>query len=92
MLGESHKEITPETADLVAELLNIIYGQAKTELNAGLGLDLPPALPTVLRGEKLSLRQNSSAPVVVLPFQSDLGIFHVEIATMPTESKIQRSA
>lgn len=92
MLGESHKEISPETADLVAELLNIIYGQAKTELNCGLGLDLPPALPTVLRGEKLSLRQNSSAPVVVLPFQSDLGIFHVEIATMPTESKIQRSA
>ncbi len=92
MLGETHKEITPEIADLVAELLNIIYGQAKTDLNAGLGLDLPPALPTVLRGEKLSLRQNASAPVVVLPFQSDLGIFHVEIATMPTESKIQRSA
>lgn len=87
MLGETHEEITPEIADAVSELLNIIYGQAKTELNSTLGLDLPPALPTVLRGEKLSMRQNTAAPVVVLPFDSDIGIFHVEIATIATEQK-----
>lgn len=87
MLGEKHSEITQEIEDAVAELLNIIYGAAKTELNKDFGFDLQPALPTVLRGEKLEMRMQNRNPIIVLPFEADVGAFHVEIATEPMTHK-----
>lgn len=79
MLGESQADITDDTKDAAAELLNIIYGTAKVELNKGGGFDLKPALPTVITGEKLSVRQNNRSPVLCIPFATEAGKFQLEI-------------
>lgn len=79
MVGEQHHEITPEIEDAAGELLNIIFGQAKTVLNDQKGYTLEKAIPTVLVGEKLKLHHQSRNPAIVLPFESSAGAFHIEI-------------
>ncbi len=78
MFNEVHAEITHELEDAAAELLNIIYGQAKTDLNQK-GYNFQKALPTVLAGEKITVHQSGIKPAVVLPVECAPGIFYVEI-------------
>ncbi|MEK6553750.1 MAG: chemotaxis protein CheX, partial [Bdellovibrionota bacterium] len=80
MLGEKVSSITAEVEDAACELLNIIYGTAKATLNEKLKTNLKPSLPTVLSGEKIRVRHRTSKPIVVLPFTSTAGEFHIEIA------------
>lgn len=82
MLGEELTELTPELHDGAAELLNIIFGQAKRVLNDS-GYDIEKAIPTVISGKGMSTRHISSQPVIVLPFETPAGIFHVEIVFGP---------
>lgn len=79
MFDEEHTEINEEIEDAAGEILNIIYGQAKAELNDQKGYQLKKAIPTVLTADKLKIRQQGPGPVVVLPFDSQAGKFHIEI-------------
>lgn len=79
MVGEKHEEIGPEIEDAAGELLNIIFGQAKTVLNDVKGYTLEKALPTILVGDRLKLHHQSRNPAIVLPFESEAGAFHLEI-------------
>ena len=78
MFDEKHEGITPEIEDAAGELLNIIYGSAKVELNQE-GYNFQKALPTVLSGEKMSVRQTGPRPPMVIPVSTNAGDFHVEI-------------
>lgn len=78
MFGEKHASITAELEDAAGELLNIIYGMAKIELNSK-GYNFQKALPTVMAGEKLKIRQSGAMPAVVIPIETDAGPFHIEI-------------
>ncbi|MEN9723959.1 MAG: hypothetical protein RJB38_1945 [Pseudomonadota bacterium] len=80
MLGEDFKEITDDLQDGVAELLNIIYGQAKVVLNQQ-GHAVEKAIPSVIRGSQIRTTAVSSTPVMVLPFKTDAGEFHIEICS-----------
>jgi chemotaxis protein CheX len=79
MFGEKVTALTPEIQDAAGEILNIIYGSAKTELNATQGCGFKPALPTVLTGEKLNIRQSPLNPTIVLPFETLAGPFQIEV-------------
>jgi chemotaxis protein CheX len=79
MVGEKHAQITSEIQDAAGELLNIIFGQAKTVLNDQKGYSLEKSLPTILVGEKLKLHHQSRSPAIILPFDCSAGTFHVEI-------------
>ena len=79
MFGEVHTTISKETEDAAGELLNIIYGMAKSVLNSKPGFNLRRALPTVLSGDKLKIRQSGSVPTIILPFETAAGPFHIEI-------------
>lgn len=79
LTGEKHTVITTEIEDAAAELLNIIFGQAKTVLNDQKGYTLDRALPTVLSGDRLKLYHASKNPAIVIPFESPAGPFHLEI-------------
>ena len=79
MVGEKHSKITPEIEDAAGELLNIIFGQAKTILNDQKGYHLERAIPTILVGDNLRLRYSSNSPVVLLPFESSAGNFHLAV-------------
>lgn len=79
MLGESHNEISKELEDGAAELLNIIFGQAKKVLNTN-GHEIQKAIPTVISGIALKTRHMTQSHTIVLPFETQSGPFFIEIA------------
>ena len=85
MLGEEYSEIDDDLQDGVAEMLNIIFGQAKTVLNDQ-GYKLEMALPNIIRGKEIqTFSVTGGTPVVVLPFTTEVGEFYIEIATQEQE-------
>lgn len=78
MLGETYTEITQDLEDGAGELLNIIYGHAKKVLNEQ-GHSIDKALPTVVRGDKINIRHMSKSMAIVLPFETEMGLFVIEV-------------
>jgi chemotaxis protein CheX len=78
LFGENHTEINSEIEDAAGELLNMIFGSAKGQLNNKYNYQIQKALPTVVSGQKLKLKQ-SKGPTITLPFQSEAGPFQLEI-------------
>ena len=67
------------------KLLNIIFGQVKTVLVDELNHKVEKVIPTVLVGEKLQINMTStSEPTLVLPFDSSVGKFHIELLVEST--------
>jgi len=85
MCGEVVDKINPEIEDAAGELLNIIYGSAKTILNEQCNYKLTTALPTILSGEKIKIRQTTYQKVIILPFKTQFGMFRVEISFDPQQ-------
>ncbi len=83
MLGEEFKELTHELQDGAAELLNIIFGHAKVVLNSQ-GHTIQKAIPTVIRGHALETTHLGKQKLIVLPFTTDVGEFHIEIGAEET--------
>ena len=81
LLGEKHEVITKEIEDAAGELLNIIFGQAKAELNDKAGYSIQKAIPTIVRGSQLEVHHLSPMVAVMLPFETEAGSFHLEIST-----------
>ncbi len=78
-LGEQVGEFNPGVADGIGELVNIIAGGAKADLNkSGLGLEL--ALPTVVVGQNHMVWQKSGVARIIVPFSCELGEFTVEFS------------
>ncbi|MBI4404493.1 MAG: chemotaxis protein CheX [Deltaproteobacteria bacterium] len=80
MLDEKFEEITKEMQDGAAELLNIIFGQAKKMLNDK-GYEVERAIPTIIRGDNITVTYLTTGQTIVLPFDTNLGPFHIEITT-----------
>lgn len=80
MLMSEFTEITQDLQDGAAELLNIIFGGAKTVLNQQ-GYTIQKAIPTVVRGQHIQTSHLSTSPVMVIPFGTIAGEFHIEIST-----------
>ncbi len=78
MLGETYTDITPDLQDGAAEMLNMIFGQAKVVLNQQ-GHTIQKAIPTVIQGDGLQTAHQKSTPVMVLPFLTESGEFQIEI-------------
>lgn len=84
MLGEKYSSITADLEDGAAELLNIIFGQAKIVLTSQ-NIEVQKAIPTVIRGDNLRTSNSTRVPVIVIPFRTPLGLFQFEIATEETK-------
>lgn len=78
MLGETYTEITQDIQDGVSEPTNIIFGHAKAALNQK-GYGVKMALPSIVVGENHFVYSGTLGPRVVVPFDSDLGPFFIEI-------------
>lgn len=76
LLGEEITNIDSESSDAASELLNMIYGHAKTVLNNQFNLNLQPSIPKAILNPAPT---PSTSPVLVLPFESDSGPFRLEI-------------
>jgi chemotaxis protein CheX len=79
MLGETFTELQPGMEDGVAELLNIILGQAKTILNDQHGHSIQMALPTLVHGDSIRSNTHPGKTTIVIPFYSEVGRFIVEV-------------
>jgi len=87
MLGETCSEITSDVQDGASEILNITFGQAKIILNEK-GYGLEKAIPTIVVGDNISVKHMTRTATIVLPFESDLGTFYIEIATTLPERQL----
>lgn len=83
MMGEERYTIGDEEFDAAAEIMNIIFGQAKAELENNQNIVLGQAIPTLVRGTQLDLMQKSSAATMVIPFSTELGEFHIQVNVEP---------
>lgn len=83
MFEEEPEKITDEMLDAAAEILNIIYGNAKTDLNKN-GYDFPRSLPALLNAADLQSKINENNKSVVVPI-----LLANEMAYLEIESKMQ---
>ncbi len=67
-------------ADALGELTNMVAGQSKAKLPAE---DISISLPRVVMGDQHRVLESATLPVLMLPCDSTLGRFHVEV-TMVT--------
>lgn len=82
MFGEPLSIVSPEIADLATELMNIIYGQVKTELNR---LNLPMAIPRLLAAPELE--EILKPELWSIPFQTDRGNFQIVLSLTSNEKE-----
>lgn len=78
MLEESIGEVDLNNQDGAAEIINIIFGQTKAVLNQR-GYSLQRAIPSVVRGYGHKIAQSSKVPVLLVPFNSEVGRFWMQI-------------
>jgi len=67
----------PDFTDALGELANMVAGHAKSKLE---GLCVSISLPSVIIGSDHVGSQAKNKPRLLLPCDSDLGTFHVEVA------------
>ena len=80
MIGETYSEITSENCDASSEILNIIYGQARREINE-CGFDFELGIPSTVIGKNLAIaKSNLSGQVLFFNCSSELGDFVVVLS------------
>jgi len=78
MMHEEFTEVNEIVADLTGEITNMVTGGAKAIFQEK-GINFAMSLPKVLTGENHLIQHAGNGPTVSLPFNSDKGIFYVEI-------------
>ncbi len=84
MLGSETNSINDDVKDAVAELTNIIFGNAKRDLNV-LGHNIAPAIPSVITGKNHEIRHSVKGHCICIPFESTAGKVVVEYVIAPTQ-------
>ncbi len=74
MLGEEFTEITPDVEDAVGEITNMIVGGAKRILSSK-GFKFDMAIPTIIKGENVSINLKTRGARIVIPFNLGNGSF-----------------
>ena len=69
-----------ELVDAVGELVNIIYGSSKKILEDSSGIDYEMTTPEMLHGSDHEILHAGDTDVIVIPFTTEIGDFHLEIS------------
>jgi chemotaxis protein CheX len=77
LYDENATKIDRTNEDAGAEIMNIIFGDAKVTLNQ-MGHNFRVSIPSVIRGTKISSPSSKLVDVLVFPFQTDAGDFCLE--------------
>jgi chemotaxis protein CheX len=77
--GETVSNIDPDVRDAVMEMTNVIFGNAKRDVNK-LGFDIQPALPSVVEGPAHKIHHNQKGECLSLSFDSDWGRMFIEFS------------
>jgi len=84
MMGTETNEISDDVKDAVAEITNIIFGNAKRDLNA-VGHTIAAAIPSVVSGKGHEIRHSTNGVCIVIPFESDFGRLLIECMIRPID-------
>lgn len=79
----------PDFSDALGELANMVAGQGKAQLE---GMNVSISLPTVIVGQEHTVSRPRQAARLVLPCDSVLGSFCVEVAILIPQKDVIRSA
>lgn len=82
-VGEQIDSTSPDFADAVGELVNMVCGGAKAEFKSS---DVRISVPSVICGKDHVLSKQSGVPCVCIPCQTDCGSLVIEIAIRLAES------
>lgn len=90
VFGEAQTEINKDNSDATGELINIIYGQAKTVLVDELDIDFMKSRSYAVEGpDKVKTYQTSAS--FLIPFESELGPFYL-IVSFDTIKEVKQVA
>ncbi len=78
MFGKPWPELNSEAADAAGELMNMISGMARRELEK-IGHVFQGAIPSVFRGRGHKITHITEGPQIAIPFTTAQGKFIVEI-------------
>ena len=79
LLGRQMSVIDQDVSDGVAEVVNMVAGNAKAKLVGDDGEPMSLGLPTVLRGNSFGVKYPSQAVWLEVPFTSELGSFCLRV-------------
>ncbi len=79
LLGIETRIIDETVSDGVAEIVNIVAGNAKAKMTKDGGTPIDLSLPTVLRGNDFRVDHPSQSVWLEVPFTSDLGAFCLRV-------------
>ncbi|RKX74007.1 MAG: chemotaxis protein CheX [Spirochaetes bacterium] len=77
MTGTKYAFLGSEVLDGVGELVNIIAGNAKKDLN---DFRISISLPGVITGNNYRINWPKGVPIITIPFQSSIGDFTVNVS------------
>lgn len=77
----------PDFTDAIGELTNMVAGNAKKDFP---GCSVSISLPSVIIGPGHSVSQSKSCPFLVIPCETELGHFSVEVAIIADKSRTQQ--
>ena len=78
-LGLELTEVDATVTDAMAELVNMIAGQAKVAISAEMPVPIDLGLPTVIRGSDFDVGYPGAAPWIEMTFDSDMGPFTLRV-------------
>ncbi len=78
MFGEEIDEINDEVKDAVGEILNIVSGHGRKQLQT-MGKTIKGAIPTVITGKNHTICHMTSHPIIAVPFSTENGDFTFEV-------------
>ena len=80
MMDENLSEMDEEVQDGLGEITNLTAGGGKSEIFNILGTTAKISVPTIITGENHIVEHKSTIPCIGCEFETDLGIFYMEIA------------
>lgn len=78
VLEEKHEKIDGSVIDMIGEITNMVVGRAAALLNQQ-GEMVRISLPTIIIGQEHLVAHKFTGPKILLPFQTDIGEFHIEM-------------
>lgn len=77
-LGMEVEEINDDVQDAIGEIANMLGGNLKTILSDR-GKDIMLSLPSTISGDEYAFSMQADGDRVILPFQSPVGVFYIEV-------------
>ena len=78
MFGEDYTEINEGIKDMVGEIVNMVSGEARRELEK-MGFNFSAGIPTTFSGDKHELKHSVATKTILIPFTTKAGAYYVEV-------------